>query len=100
MKRQENAEHARELLRQGRLSRSALELSLGISQQRVSEALRDIGAHVIGHEPRDRRGHPMPIYALDDHPRATEPAPIGRVSSVWQLGGVDSLQHQPGEGGR
>jgi hypothetical protein len=86
MKRQENAEHARELLRQGRLSRSALELSLGISQQRVSEAMRDIGAHVIGHEPRDRRGHPMPIYALDDHPRATEAAPIGRVSSVWQLG--------------
>lgn len=85
MKREENADRAKQLLRQSPLSRFELECKLGISQQRVSEAMRDLGARVIGHEPRDCRGHPMPIYSLE---QPQESAAIRRVCSVWDLGSV------------
>jgi hypothetical protein len=59
-------------------TRSGLERALGASQQRISEALRDVGAVVVG---RDKWA---PIYALEE--RKAAPIGIGRVSSVWQLG--------------
>jgi hypothetical protein len=59
------------LLSTGPLPRREIERRLGLSQQRVSEVLRAIGAQVVAYEPRDIRGHPHPIYGMcgTDAPR-------------------------------
>lgn len=59
------AERAELLLKAGPLSRHELEYRLGLSQQRVSEILRQIGAKVVAYQPRATRGHPHPIYGLE-----------------------------------
>jgi hypothetical protein len=88
MTREENAERAKSLLRYSPMTRFDLECRLGISQQRISEALRDVGACVIGHEPAAGKGQPAPIYALEPAEVCTPAHAIGAVCSVWQLGSL------------
>jgi|GEM_PF-4153354 hypothetical protein len=70
------------------MTRAKLEFSLGITQPRVSEILRVIGARVVGKEPPPGKGSPAPIYGFGEHQAAPAVRPIGRVSSVWQLGAL------------
>jgi hypothetical protein len=58
MTREENAERAKSLLRHSPMTRFDLECRLGISQQRISEALRDVGAHVSALSGRPARAGP------------------------------------------
>jgi hypothetical protein len=78
-KRAENARRAEALLREAPMTCMELATSLGLSQQRANEAIKDIGARIVGRE------RWAPIYALEE--RST-PIGIGRVSSVWQLGSL------------
>lgn len=80
------AERVRALLEERPMTRHALECELGIAQQRVSEALRELGAHVVGHQKPPNKGQPAPIYSMHPaHPSLSVDIPAG-VSSVFQLG--------------
>ncbi len=79
-----NTDRAAELLQQAPMTRFELESRLGTSQQRVSEILRALGAHVVGQELAPGKGRPAPIYAIGERPAPSYS--IGHVSSVWQLG--------------
>ena len=74
---------AAQLLQDVPMTRQELEAALGTRQQRVSEVLRLIDAHVVGSRPC-KRGRSAPLYALGEQ----EPhrLSIGRVTSVWDLG--------------
>lgn len=72
-----------DLLTEDAMTREELERALGISQQRVSEVLRAIGAKVVGQKPPAWKGRPAPMYSLREE-RATSRM-IGRVSSVFDL---------------
>jgi predicted ArsR family transcriptional regulator len=80
-----NVDRALRLLSFAPMTRAELESSLGTSQQRVSEILRAVGAHVVGYRRPPRQGRPAPLYAVGEH-EASQSRPIGRVSSVWDLG--------------
>jgi hypothetical protein len=80
-----NQARAEQLLQQEPMTRVELEAELGASQQRVSEILRAVGAHVVGYKRAPRQGRPAPIYAIGEHEQ-WQCQPIGRVNSVWQLG--------------
>lgn len=74
----ESETKARTMLAAGPMTRYALQCELGLSQQHTALVIKAVGAIVIGH------GRP-PLYALNPEP-AFKAAPIGRVSSVWDLG--------------
>jgi predicted ArsR family transcriptional regulator len=80
-----NAERAAQLLEQEPLTRSELEQRLGTSQQRVSEILRKVGAHVVGYVQPPKQGRPAPLYSLEPQ-EASREWKFGRVSSVFDLG--------------
>jgi hypothetical protein len=84
--RAENAQAVSGALRAMPTTRSGLEKALGISQQRVSEALRDLGAVVVGYAPRQFRGHPMPVYALPGCEQASIDLRTPAANSVWAIG--------------
>jgi predicted ArsR family transcriptional regulator len=85
MTRTEAERRAAQLLQQEPMTRHQLETSLGLSQQRVSEILRTVGAHVVGYKPAPRQGRPAPLYAVGETGQQGPRRSIGRVSSVWQL---------------
>jgi predicted ArsR family transcriptional regulator len=78
----DNKQRAAELLRANPMTRHELENKLGIRQQRVNEVLREIGAFVIGNEPRSTRGRPAPIYALEE--RSQPAMDFGGLQGVWR----------------
>jgi predicted ArsR family transcriptional regulator len=73
------------LLEREPMTRRELESSLGTSQQRISEILRAVGAHVVGYKRAPKQGRPAPVYAIGEH-EPMQSRQIGRVSSVWELG--------------
>lgn len=81
-----NAEHAEQLLKETPMMRYELQSSLNTSQQRVSEILRKVGAHVVGYERAPKQGRPAPIYAIGDLQPSSRGWQFGAVNSVWQLG--------------
>lgn len=82
------ADRATQLLRDVPMTRYELQCELGTNQQRVSEVLRIVGAQVVFYKQPPKQGRPAPVYALGEVEAKPERLSIGRVSSVWQLGGV------------
>lgn len=74
------------LLEQEPLTRQELESRMGIAQQRASEVLRKVGAHVVGYKPAPRQGRPAPIYAIGETRPVSRGWSFGAVSSVFDLG--------------
>jgi predicted transcriptional regulator len=79
-------EHAERLLQDTPMTRRELERALNTTQQRVSEILRKLDAHVVGYVPPPAQGRPAPIYAVGDTREASREWKFGRVNSVFQLG--------------
>lgn len=54
------------------MTRHGIQAMTGMGQQRVSEALRELHATVVGYAPPPNKGRPAPIYALapQEKPRA------------------------------
>lgn len=52
-------------LRKGPRTRKQLEEAIGVSQQRISEALTFLGATIVGTEPKQGKGRPTPIYTVN-----------------------------------
>ena len=77
------AERTAELLTERPMTRFEIECTLGVGQQRVSEALRRINAHVVGHVPPARQGQPAPLYALSD--TADVRPDFGALASAWRV---------------
>jgi predicted transcriptional regulator len=81
-------EQAERLLQDTPMTRRELERALNTTQQRVSEILRKLDAHIVGYVPAPKQGRPAPIYAVGDTQEASREWKFGRVNSVFALGGV------------
>lgn len=81
----ESETKAHALLAARPMTRFDLQIKLHLSQQQTGLILKAIGAIVVGAE-RSGKGRSAPLYGFKPQAEFEAPAPIGRVSSVWDLG--------------
>jgi hypothetical protein len=66
------------------MTRAELQARLRISQQRASEAIRDVQARVIGYEKPTSKGRPAPVYAIGDEHTMEGRERLRRAARNWR----------------